>query len=81
LLPRLRDDDLLIVTADHGNDPTTPSTDHSREHVPLLATGPRVKSDVALGTRKTFADLGQTVAENFGVVPMEHGTSFLSLLR
>ena len=81
LLPRLRDDDLLIVTADHGNDPTTPSTDHSREHVPLLATGPRVKSDVALGTRKTFADLGQTVAENFGVGPMEHGTSFLSLLR
>jgi phosphopentomutase len=81
LLPRFRDDDLLIVTADHGNDPTTPSTDHSREHVPLLATGPRVKSDVALGTRKTFADLGQTVAENFGVVPMAHGTSFLSLLR
>ena len=81
LLPRLRDDDLLIVTADHGNDPTTPSTDHSREHVPLLATGPRVKSDVALGTRKTFADLGQTVAENFGVARMEHGTSFLSLLR
>ena len=77
LLPRLRDDDLLIVTADHGNDPTTPSTDHSREHVPLLATGPRVKSDVALGTRKTFADLGQTVAENFGVGPMKHGTSFL----
>jgi phosphopentomutase len=81
LLPRLRDDDLLIVTADHGNDPTTPSTDHSREHVPLLATGPRVKSDVALGTRKTFADLGQTVAENFGVAPMQHGMSFLSLLR
>ena len=81
LLPRLRDEDLLIVTADHGNDPTTPSTDHSREHVPLLATGPRVKSDVALGTRKTFADLGQTVAENFGVGLMQHGTSFLSLLR
>jgi phosphopentomutase len=80
-LPRLRDDDLLIVTADHGNDPTTPSTDHSREHVPLLATGPRVKSDVALGTRKTFADLGQTVAENFGVEPMPHGTSFLAQLR
>jgi phosphopentomutase len=81
LLPRLREDDLLIVTADHGNDPTTPSTDHSREHVPLLVAGPRVKGDVALGTRKTFADLGQTIAENFGVGPMEHGTSFLSLLR
>ena len=77
LLPRLRDDDLLIVTADHGNDPTTPSTDHSREHVPLLVTGPRVKKGVNLGTRETFADLGQTVADNFGVGPMKHGTSFL----
>jgi phosphopentomutase len=81
LLPRVREDDLLIVTADHGNDPTTPSTDHSREHVPVLVTGPRVKADVALGTRKTFADLGQTVAENFDVGPMQHGTSFLASLR
>ena len=81
LLPRLREDDLLIVTADHGNDPTTPSTDHSREHVPLLATGLRVSNDVALGTRKTFADLGQTIAENFGVGQMAHGTSFLPLLK
>ncbi len=81
LLPRLREDDLLIVTADHGNDPTTPSTDHSREHVPLLATGPRVNSGVNLGTRRTFADLGQTVAENFGVGPMKHGTSFLREIR
>ena len=80
-LPRLREDDLVIVTADHGNDPTTPSTDHSREHVPLLATGPGVNADVALGTRATFADLGQTIAENFGVGPMKHGTSFLSQLR
>jgi phosphopentomutase len=77
LLPRLRDDDLLIVTADHGNDPTTPSTDHSREYVPLLAAGPRVRRGADLGTRKTFADLGQTVAEIFGVGPMPHGTSFL----
>ena len=77
LLPRLRDDDLLVVTADHGNDPTTPSTDHSREHVPLLATGSRVRAGVSVGTRATFADLGQTIAENFGVGPMKHGTSFL----
>src|SRR5262245_54621722 len=77
LLPRLRHDDVLIVTADHGNDPTTPSTDHSREHVPLLVTGPRVASGVDLGTRQTFADVGQTLAEVFGVGRLSHGTSFL----
>ena len=81
LLPRLRHDDLLVITADHGNDPTTPSTDHSREHVPLLVTGPSVKSGVNLGTRKTFADLGQTIADNFHVGPMANGTSFLSDIR
>lgn len=77
LLPRLRPDDLLIITADHGNDPTTPSTDHAREYVPLLVHGPRAKAGVDLGTRATFADLGQTLAENFGVSPLTHGTSFL----
>lgn len=78
LLPRLREDDLLVVTADHGNDPTTPSTDHSREHVPVLLHGARVRAGVDLGTRATFADLGQTLAEVFGVGPLAHGTSFLS---
>ena len=77
LLPRLRDDDLLIVTADHGNDPTTPSTDHAREYVPLLVAGPRVRAGHNLGTRKTFADLGQTLADVFAVGPIAHGTSFL----
>jgi phosphopentomutase len=77
LLPRLRDDDLLVVTADHGNDPTTPSTDHAREYVPLLVTGPRVRRGVDLGTRPTFADLGQTLAELFDVGALAHGTSFL----
>ncbi len=77
LLPRLKTDDLLVVTADHGNDPTTPSTDHSREHVPLLAVGANVKAGVDLGTRRTFADLGQTIAENFKVGPMPQGVSFL----
>jgi phosphopentomutase len=75
---RLRPDDLLVVTADHGNDPTTPSTDHSREHVPLLIAGDRVPAARDLGTRSTFADLGQTVAENFGVGPLRHGRSFLA---
>jgi phosphopentomutase len=74
----LRPDDLLVVTADHGNDPTTPSTDHSREHVPLLIAGDRVPAARDLGTRSTFADLGQTVAENFGVGPLRHGRSFLA---
>jgi phosphopentomutase len=77
LLPQLRGDDLLVVTADHGNDPTTASTDHAREYVPLLVTGARVRSGHDLGTRTTFADLGQTLAEMFGVGPMAHGTSFL----
>ena len=76
-LPLLRDDDLLIVTADHGNDPTTASTDHSREYVPLIAAGARVRDGVDLGTRRTFADLGQTLAEIFGVEPLPNGTSFL----
>ena len=77
VLPRLRHDDLLVVTADHGNDPSTPSTDHSREYVPVLLAGARVKPGTDLGTRQTFADLGQTLAANFGVGPLRHGTSFL----
>ncbi|OFW14749.1 MAG: phosphopentomutase [Acidobacteria bacterium RIFCSPLOWO2_12_FULL_66_10] len=77
LLAQLRPDDLLVVTADHGNDPTTPSTDHSREYVPLLATGARVRAGADLGTRASFADLGQTLADVFGVGPLAHGTSFL----
>jgi phosphopentomutase len=77
LMPRLGTADLLVVTADHGNDPTTPSTDHSREHVPLLVFGQSVRAGLDLGTRSTFADLGQTIAELFGVGPLEHGTSFL----
>jgi len=78
LLPRLRPSDLLIVTADHGNDPSTPSTDHSREYVPLLVTGAHVRRGIDLGTRKTFADLGQTLAEVFNLGAIAHGTSFLT---
>jgi phosphopentomutase len=73
----LRSSDLLVVTADHGNDPTTPSTDHSREYVPILLAGARVARGADIGTRRTFADLGQTLASNFGVGPLSHGTSFL----
>jgi phosphopentomutase len=78
LLSRLKNTDLLVITADHGNDPTTGGTDHSREHVPLLVTGAHVKRGVDLGTRNTFADLGQTLAEVFSLDRLAHGTSFLS---
>lgn len=81
-LPRLEaslcQDDLLFITADHGNDPTTPSTDHARENVPLLILGPRVRSGTNVGRRKTFSDLGATVAEWLGVGYRGAGTSFLS---
>ena len=77
ILPMLKTDDMLVVTADHGNDPTTPSTDHAREYVPLLVTGARVRPAVDLGTRHTFADLGQTLADVFDVGRLPHGTSFL----
>jgi phosphopentomutase len=74
---RLGPGDLLILTADHGCDPTTASTDHSREYVPLLVYGQRARAGVDLGTRKTLSDIGQTVAENFGT-KIVTGESFLS---
>jgi phosphopentomutase len=73
---RLRPGDLLILTADHGCDPTTKSTDHSREYVPLLVYGKKARAGVDLGTRKTLSDIGQTVAENFGT-KIVTGESFL----
>lgn len=79
LTAALREDDLLFITADHGNDPTTISTDHARESVPLLVIGPRVRP-VNLGTRETFSDLGATVGEWLGVSYLGKGTSFLDEL-
>jgi len=79
LLSQLREDDLLFITADHGNDPTTASTDHARECVPLLALGPAV-TPASLGRRSTFADLGATVGEWLGVGYRGRGTSFLPQL-
>ncbi|MCS6817633.1 MAG: phosphopentomutase [Blastocatellia bacterium] len=73
----LREDDLLLLTADHGCDPTTPSTDHSREYVPILAYGARVRRGVDLGIRRSLADIGQTIAENFGL-RLSAGESFLA---
>jgi phosphopentomutase len=77
---RTKGDDLIILTADHGNDPTTPSTDHSREAVPILALGPTIRPH-ALGERGTFADVGATVAAYFAVEPLAAGTAFLQELR
>ena len=76
LLELLRDDDLLIVTADHGCDPTRPGSDHTREHVPVLAYGAGLKPG-SIGRRKTFADIGQTLAGFFGLEPMDYGENFL----
>jgi phosphopentomutase len=81
LLDALRSDDVLIFTADHGCDPTTPSTDHSREYVPLLVYGASVQGGVNLGTRATFADLGATIAEWLGVPPLGAGRSFADEVR
>ena len=77
LLPLLKEDDLLIITADHGNDPTWHGTDHTRERVPLLAYSPSMKGAIDLGLRRSFGDIGQTVLANFGLSPYAVGTSFL----
>jgi phosphopentomutase len=76
LLDTLADDDLLVITADHGNDPTTPSTDHSREYVPILLTGAAVRRGATIGVRETFADLAATIADIFGVQPPPNGKRF-----
>jgi phosphopentomutase len=77
---QLKHDDLLVLTADHGCDPTTPSTDHSREYAPLLLYGNYVRAGVNVGTRVTLADIGQSVAEVFGT-EIQAGTSFLQEIQ
>lgn len=81
VLEGLKEDDLLIITADHGNDPTFPGTDHTREYVPLLAYSTRLKGGNDLGTGETFADIGATIADNFACELPKFGTSFLSKLK
>ncbi|MBN1220785.1 MAG: phosphopentomutase [Anaerolineae bacterium] len=80
IMEALAEDDILAITADHGNDPTTPSTDHSREYVPLLITGVPVRAGVNIGVRHTFADLGATIADILSVKPPLAGTSFKSMI-
>lgn len=79
IIDALNDDDLLVLTADHGNDPSMPGSDHTREYVPLLVYGKLAKPGVGLGTRQSLSDIGQTIAENFGV-EIADGVSFLSEL-
>ncbi|HHZ20844.1 MAG TPA: phosphopentomutase [Firmicutes bacterium] len=81
LAEKLGSGDVLIITADHGGDPTTPSTDHSREYVPLLVAGQAVKAGVDLGVRKSFADINATIREWFNLPPGGAGESFAGLLR
>ena len=71
-------EDLILIVSDHGNDPTTPSTDHSREYAPLLAWHRSLRREIPLGTRESLADAGQTIAQNFGVGPLAAGTPFLN---
>ena len=77
LLEGLKEEDILMITADHGCDPATESTDHSREYIPLLICGPGIKQGVNLGTRKTFADIGASILEYFGCDCEIAGESFL----
>lgn len=72
MLALVKEDDMLILTADHGCDPTWPGTDHTREHIPVLVYGPKIKPD-SLGLRHSFADIGQTIANYFSLSPMEYG--------
>lgn len=74
---KMQPNDIAMIVADHGVDPTTKSTDHSREYIPLLVFGPKVKNNVNLGIRESFADVAATIAEAFGVTMPEIGTSFL----
>ena len=76
LLDKLGEEDLLIITADHGCDPTWPGSDHTREHIPVIALGAGLQPG-PLGKRDTFADIGQSLATYFKLTPMDYGTSFL----
>lgn len=76
IIEALREDDLLILTADHGNDPSTPSTDHNREYIPILAYGKTLKQNVDLGIRETYSDISATILDLFNLKNLENGTSF-----
>ena len=76
LISGLRRGDLVIITADHGCDPTFPGSDHTREHIPAIMYGPGLNSQW-IGRRETFADIGQSIAQFMGIMPLQEGVSFL----
>jgi phosphopentomutase len=77
IMSRMREDDLMILTADHGCDPTWIGTEHTRERVPVLAFGPRIRTG-SIGVRPSFSDIGESVAAHLGIAPGAHGESFLA---
>ena len=81
IISNMKDTDCLIITSDHGNDPSTPSTNHSREYTPLLIYGKEIKENINLGTRNTFADISATILDYFGLEKLKYGTSFKDLIQ
>ena len=81
ILENLKEEDILIITADHGNDPSTPSTDHSREYIPILVYGKNIKHGINLGIRSTYADISATILEMFNLDKLKYGESFYSLIK
>ena len=80
VIDAMKDDDILIINADHGCDPTFKGTDHTREYIPVLVYGKRIKS-INFGTRNSFADIGQTIADYLGAKPIVNGESFLNVIE
>lgn len=81
LLSAMKADDVLILTADHGNDPAYKGTDHTREYIPILVIGKGIAPGAAIGTRKSFADIAATISETLGIASTPYGSSFLSLIK
>ena len=76
ILNALKEEDIVIITADHGNDPTATGTDHTREYIPILIYGKKIKKGINIGTRHSFSDIGSTIAEAFKVKKIANGSSF-----
>ena len=76
----MNDDDILFITADHGCDPTTPSTDHSREYIPLLIYGKNIKENTCIGIRETYSDISSTILDIFGLEKTKYGKSFKDII-